>query len=248
MASNLDINSAAVGSTPEPGGLGSGAMFDAIAKRYDLLNRLISLGVDQRWRRRTVQNLNLGQDSAQVLDVATGTADLALLIARTHPNCRVVGLDPSVNMLEVARQKVNAQGLDSRVELVTGTAEALPFADHTFAGSTIAFGIRNVPDRPKALREMARVTRAGGRVCILELSEPRGGLLGHFARFHMHRVVPRLGALLSGAKQYRYLPNSIRAFPDRDTFCRMMEEAGLRVISAEPLTFGVCHLYVGAAQ
>jgi demethylmenaquinone methyltransferase/2-methoxy-6-polyprenyl-1,4-benzoquinol methylase len=151
-------------------------------------------------------------------------------------------------MLEIGRHKVARHGLDGRIELLTGIAEQLPFEDDSFAGVSIAFGIRNVPDRPKALAEMARVTRRGGRVCILELSEPKGGLLGHFARFHMHQVVPFLGALLSGAKQYRYLPASIRAFPDRAAFCEMMQQAGMSIVTAEPLTFGVCHLDVGAVE
>lgn len=246
MPVDLEIRPTPDRSAPARDGLGSGAMFDAIAERYDLLNRLISLGVDQSWRRRTVASLELGEGDAKVLDLATGTADLALLIARTYPHCQVVGVDPSGNMLEIGRRKVHARGLDARIELVLGVAEELPFADDTFAGVTMAFGIRNVPDRPAALAEMVRVTRAGGRVCILELSEPKGGLLGHFARFHMHRVVPFLGALLSGATQYRYLPDSIRAFPSPDEFCEMMRAAGLSGVSAHPLTFGVCQLYVGA--
>jgi demethylmenaquinone methyltransferase/2-methoxy-6-polyprenyl-1,4-benzoquinol methylase len=222
-------------------------MFDAIAERYDLLNRLISLGVDQRWRRLTVESLGLGARNARVLDVATGTADLAIAIAKAYPMCSVVGLDPSVNMLDKGRRKVIADGLEARIELLTGIAEELPFEDDSFAGLTIAFGIRNVPDRPQALREMARVTAPGGRVCILELSEPKPGLVGSFARFHMHRVVPFLGGLLSGARQYRYLPDSIRAFPEASEFAAMMSAAGLRDAVSLPLTFGVCHLYVGVA-
>ena len=121
----------------------------------------------------------------------------------------------------------------------------LQFADRTFDGVSIAFGIRNVPDRVQGLREMARVTRAGGRVAILELSEPRGGVLGPLARFHVHSVVPTVGALLSGAKEYRYLQKSIAAFPPAEQFEALMREAGLRVVASTPLTFGVCHLYVG---
>lgn len=232
----------------EPGtsvSLGSGAMFDNIARRYDFLNRVMSLGIDQRWRRLTVEALELrGQEAPRVLDLATGTADLALRIASTHPNVRVVGLDPSVGMLDVGRVKVAASPYAPRVDLVEGDAQALPFGDATFDGVTIAFGIRNVPDRQKALREMARVVRPGGRIAILELSEPRSGLLSPFARFHVHHVVPFLGSLISGSKEYRYLQTSIAAFPAPEAFADIMRGAGLEVLQVRPLTFGVCCLYV----
>ncbi|MDY7093714.1 MAG: bifunctional demethylmenaquinone methyltransferase/2-methoxy-6-polyprenyl-1,4-benzoquinol methylase UbiE [Acidobacteriota bacterium] len=222
---------------------GSGAMFDAIAERYDRLNRVLSLGVDRRWRKRTVGALELPAD-ARVLDLATGTADLALLIARSHPDARVLGSDPSEGMLEVGREKVRRAGAEERVELETGDARSLPYEDDSFDGVTIAFGIRNVPDRPAALREMARVTRPGGRVAILELSEPQGGLLAPFARFHIQKLVPWVGSLLSSAPEYRYLERSIAAFPAPRDFARMMGDCGLEVVSVQPLTFGVCHLFV----
>jgi demethylmenaquinone methyltransferase / 2-methoxy-6-polyprenyl-1,4-benzoquinol methylase len=224
---------------------GSGQMFDAIAKRYDLLNRVLSGGVDRRWRRKTVAALKLGEGPARVLDVATGTGDLAIAIAKKHPRTHVVGLDPSTEMLAVGRRKVERRGLNDRVELVTGDAQALGFDDASFDGATIAFGIRNVPDRARGLAEMARVVRRGGRVCILELGEPRGGIMAPLARFHVHVLVPRIGALLSGAKEYRYLQSSIAAFPPPEEFAAMMETAGLVVEQVKPLTFGVCHLYVG---
>lgn len=223
---------------------GSGAMFDRIAERYDLLNRIISLGIDQRWRRLTCAALEL-PEAGRALDLATGTADLALLIARTHPSVSVVGVDPSEKMLEKGRHKVAAAGLDGRIELVTGDAQELAFDDASFDATCIAFGIRNVPDRLQGLREMARVTKPTGRVAILELSEPRKGLLGPVARFHVHTVVPWVGGLLSGAREYRYLQRSIAAFPPPETFAAMMDEAGLEVLRVQPLTFGVAHLYVG---
>ena len=222
---------------------GSGAMFDRIASRYDALNRVISLGVDQGWRRRTVRALALGPE-ARVLDLATGTADLAIAIAKSQPHADVVGLDPSVGMLDVGRAKLARMGLDARISLVEGDAMALPFEADSFDGVSIAFGIRNVPDRPKALAEMARVTRPSGRVAILELGEPRGSVLGPLARFHVHRVVPTLGAWLSGAGEYRYLERSIAAFPPSEEFADVMRESGLDVISVQPLTFGVANLYV----
>jgi len=224
--------------------LGSGQMFDGIAARYDLVNRVISLGIDQSWRRRTVRALAL-QPGARVLDLATGTADLALLVAESEPTSRVVGLDPSAKMLEIGRTKVERLGLLGRIELVVGDAEALPFPDATFDGVCIAFGIRNVPDRDRALAEMARVVKPGGRIAILELSEPRKGILGPLARFHVHTVVPYVGALLSGAPEYRYLQRSIAAFPPAAEFAERMRHVGLSVREPEALTFGVCHLYVG---
>lgn len=225
---------------------GSGAMFDAIAHRYDLLNRILSGGVDRRWRRRTVDALQLPADQpSRVLDVATGTGDLAIAIARRHPLASVVGVDPSENMLAVGRTKLDKIGLADRVTLAAGDAEALEYPDDSFDGATIAFGIRNVPDRARGLAEMARVVRPGGRVCVLELSEPRGGLMAPLARFHVHVLVPRIGALLSGRREYRYLQSSIAAFPPPEQFGAMMIDAGLRLERAIALTFGVCHLYVG---
>lgn len=237
----------APGAAPGPIRGGSGEMFDGIAQRYDLLNRLMSLGIDQRWRRRTVRALGL-TEGGRVLDVATGTADLALLLANSIPSSTIVGVDPSRGMLDVGVAKVERAGLAARIELTVGDAQHLPFEDASFDGVTIAFGIRNVPDRVQGLREMARVTRPGGRVAILELSEPRGHLLGAAARFHVHTVVPWLGSLLSGRKEYRYLQSSIAAFPPADVFAGIMAEAGLDVLSVLPLTFGVAHLYVGTPR
>lgn len=222
---------------------GSGAMFDGIAARYDLVNRVISLGIDQSWRRKTVRALELGP-AHRVLDLATGTADLAIQVARTEPSVSVIGVDPSSKMLEVGRVKVARGELASRVELLQGDAQALPFGDDTFHSVCIAFGIRNVPDRAQALREMSRVTRPGGRIAILELSEPRSGLLGAMARFHIHTVVPYVGALLSGVKEYQYLQRSIAAFPPADEFAALMQSSNLNVLGVHALTFGVCHLYV----
>lgn len=222
---------------------GSGAMFDGIADRYDLLNRLISLGIDQSWRRRTVDSLALGE-RAKVLDLATGTGDLALMIAQRVAGTHVVGVDPSRGMLAVGEKKIRSADLEERVKLEVGDAEQLPFADDTFDGTTIAFGIRNVPDRARGLAEMARVTKPTGKVAILELSEPEGGFMGAMARFHVHTVVPWMGSLLSGKKEYRYLQKSIAAFPPAAEFAETMRSSGLIVEQVVPLTFGVAHLYV----
>lgn len=218
-------------------------MFDRIAGRYDLLNRLMSLGLDRGWRRRTVAALPQ-TPGARVLDLATGTADVALEVLRQNPAATVVGLDPSPKMLEIGAAKVAALGLGERIELRSGRAEDLPFADDSFDGVTIAFGIRNVPDRARALAEMARVTRRDGRVAILELGEPSSGLLAPLARFHVRRLVPRLGAWLSGDREYRYLQTSIAAFPTATELARRMAEAGLEVLAVRPLAFGACNLFV----
>lgn len=232
--------------TVRPSG-GSGAMFDNIADRYDLLNRIISLGIDQSWRRKTVDSLLL-KAGDKALDLATGTGDLAIMIARRVPGVHVTGVDPSTGMLGVGMRKVAETRLQDQVSLQVGDAQALPHEDNSFDGTTIAFGIRNVPDRLLGLQEMARVTRAGGRIAILELSEPRGGIMGPMARFHIHTVVPWLGSLLSGAKEYRYLQKSIEAFPPANEFAQLMEQAGLDVLEVLPLTFGVAHLYVGTPR
>ena len=223
--------------------LGSGQMFDQIARRYDFVNRVLSFGLDKSWRKRTVRSLRLG-DKPRVLDLATGTGDLAIDIARLTPGAIVVGLDPSPGMLAIAHDKVEARGFADRISLVEGDAQVLPFADNEMDAATIAFGIRNVPDRAKALREMARVVRPGGRVAVLELGEPRTGVLGAAARFHTRHVVPKLGALLSGKREYAYLQKSIAAFPPAEDFAALMTSCGLHVLEVTPLTFGSCNLYV----
>lgn len=224
----------------EPRG-GSGEMFDAIADRYDLLNRILSLGLDQSWRRQLVESL--GPEPDRVLDVATGTGDVARAISLRYPGAQVVGLDPSGGMLRAGSEK-----FQGAVSAVQGDGQRLPFPDDTFASASIAFGIRNVPDRSLGLREMCRVVRPGGAVSILELSEPREGLLAPFARFHVRHVVPRIGALLSGKREYRYLQTSVAAFPPPDEFVAQMEAAGLREVQATRLGFGAAHLYVGRAS
>ncbi len=221
---------------------GSGSMFDGIAARYDVLNRLMSMGLDRVWRRRMVTAVAPGP-GARVLDLATGTADVALEVLRQQPTARVVGLDPSIRMLQIAEGKIAAAGLADRIELHRGEAETLPFDDGSFDAITIAWGIRNVADRPAALREMARVVRPGGRIVILESTEPRSGLLAPVTRLYLRLVVPRLGAWLSQERAYRYLQTSTEAFPAPDEFVGVMTTAGLEVLATRPQTFGVCCLF-----
>lgn len=222
---------------------GSGEMFDRIARRYDMLNRVLSMGIDQRWRKRTVRALELGPH-ATVLDLATGTGDLAFGILAEHPDSRVIGIDPSRAMLDIAEQKAERRGLAERIDLRMGDAHAIPQGDASVDAVTIAFGLRNVPDRQLGLDEMARVVVPGGRIAILELGQPRGRVLGPLARFHIHKVVPQIGALLSGAREYRYLERSIAAFPPPDTVEDMIRSAGLEPVSTSPLTLGACYLFV----
>lgn len=239
--------------------LGSGAMFDRIARRYDLCNRVLSLGLDRSWRRRAVRALQLPPDGRpRVLDVATGTGDLAIDLARAVPGAELIGLDPSAGMLEVAARKLARRGLTDRVALVVGDAQRLPYRACELDAAAIAFGIRNVPDRGAALRELARVVRPGGRIAVLELGEPSGRaaegasavarlarrVLGGAARFHCRQVVPRLGALLSGAREYAYLQRSVAVFPPADEFAALMRRSGLHVVDVQPLTFGACTLFV----
>lgn len=223
---------------------GSGAMFDGIAERYDLLNHLMSFGFDGRWRAKLVSALAC-PDSGHVLDVATGTADVAIRIARTYPNARITGIDPSACMLAAGHRKLAPLGLRQRVVLFKADLMTLPFADDTFDASCISFGIRNVRDRTRGIAQMARATRPGGRVAVLELSEPGDGILGRLARLHVHHIVPWLGSLISGTKEYRYLQSSIEAFPNASAFAATMAEVGLKDVTAQRLCFGAVHLYVG---
>jgi demethylmenaquinone methyltransferase / 2-methoxy-6-polyprenyl-1,4-benzoquinol methylase len=241
----------------EPSGVrpGSGEMFDTIAPRYDLLNRLISLGLDQGWRRRTVAALALGPGPVggdpqtpgkTALDLATGTGDLALMIARTYPEATVIATDPSRGMLDVA--VVKGRPVGDRLRFSVGDAQAIELPDQSVDAVSMAFGIRNVPDRPRALREMARVTRDGGRISILELSEPKRGVLAGLARFHIHQVVPRIGGALSGSAEYAYLQRSIAAFPPPEAFAATMTEAGLEVLEVAPMSFGAVCLFVATPR
>ncbi len=222
---------------------GSGRMFDAIAQRYDLLNRINSLGLDRSWRRRMIEALSI-LPGHRVLDLATGTADLPTMIAGQLADVRVVGLDPSANMLDVGRNKVERSGHADRIELVEGDAQALQFEEASFDRATMAFGIRNVPDRDLALKEICRVLVPGGRLAVLELSEPKNGFLAAMARLHVKYGVPAIGALLSSHGEYKYLRESIEAFDSVEAFEERLVRAGFEVELVEPLTFGACVLFV----
>lgn len=216
-------------------------MFDAISPRYDLLNRLCSFGVDQRWRRSVIKALH-EREVVHVLDVATGTADLTILAARN--GMRVTGIDISSGMLEYGRKKVEGRGLRAGIELLQADSEALPFSDRSFDGAMVAFGVRNFEHLEKGLAEMYRVIRPGGTIAVLEFSRP-SGLWGGLFRFYFHRVMPVIGRLVSrDATAYTYLPQSVAAFPEGEAFSALLSDAGCVEVTARRLTGGIATLYL----
>jgi demethylmenaquinone methyltransferase/2-methoxy-6-polyprenyl-1,4-benzoquinol methylase len=219
-------------------------MFDAIAARYDLLNLLLSAGRDRYWRRRAIQALALtGRE--RLLDVCTGTADVAVGAARSTPGAgRVLGVDFAGAMLRQGLAKVAAAGLGARVQLVRGDATALPVADGSVDAVTIAFGIRNVQDTAAACRELVRVLRPGGRVAILEFGLPSVPGLRQLYGWYFLKVLPRIGSLVSSHRgAYSYLPASVGAFPWGQDFVDVLIASGLVQAESRPLTLGVVYLY-----
>jgi demethylmenaquinone methyltransferase/2-methoxy-6-polyprenyl-1,4-benzoquinol methylase len=220
-------------------------MFDTIAPRYDLLNRLLSLGIDRRWRRFAVAQLHIPADGL-VLDVATGTGDVALTIAASTPSTvRIVGEDFTPGMLHHGREKIVRSPYAGRIVLVNAPCESMPHPDGIFDGVTIAFGIRNVVDRESGLREMLRVLKPGGRAVILEFSNPKSQFFKALYYFYFRRVLPLIGGLLSRRSAYQYLPDSVLEFPDQQRFVGMMAAAGFSELSYTDLTFGIATVYVG---
>jgi demethylmenaquinone methyltransferase/2-methoxy-6-polyprenyl-1,4-benzoquinol methylase len=220
------------------------AMFASIAPRYDLLNRLLSLRIDQRWRRRVVELLPPDASKKPILDLCTGTGDLAILYARRYPNVEIVGADFCAPMLEQAKLKSKQAGV--LVDWCEADALSLPFADGAFQITMVAFGLRNVADTDAGLRELARVTATGGRVAILEFSTPTMQPLRASYLFYFQRVLPWIGQRLAPNRDaaYHYLPASVLEFPEREALVRRMESAGLRDVAVHPLTLGVATLYI----
>lgn len=219
-------------------------MFDAIAPRYDLLNHVLSGGQDLYWRWRAVRRLRLtGRE--QVLDLCTGTCDVARTMVKRRLARRVLGVDFSPEMLRVGQAKLRAEGRARVVRLVRGDAMHLPAATSSMDAVTIAFGIRNVQDGAVALREVARVLRPGGRLAILEFSTPRWPIVRGAYLWYFRRVLPRLGRLVSRhGEAYAYLPASVERFTTPEAFVAQLQDAGLTRCQAVPLTFGVVYLYV----
>lgn len=218
---------------------GSGAFFDGVAHRYDLLNRVISLGLDNKWREEAIR---MALPALSLLDVSTGTADLAIAVG-VNRSIEVVGIDPSSEMLARGREKLaRAKPELQNVKLIKGVAEALPFDAEKFDAVVVAFGVRNFQDRAKGISEMVRVLKVGGRLVVLELSMPEGkGFKNDVARIFISRVMPKLAALVSGnPSAYRYLSDSMRSFPSATIFKNMLGDAGLSVTEHRRLSpFGL---------
>jgi len=225
-------------------------MFAAIAPRYDLLNHLLSLNVDRSWRRRTTR-LVAPVGDGPILDLCTGTGDLALAYDRAaNGSVPIVAADFCHPMLVRAVAKTARRGASDRVRYVEADAQRLPFPDDTFQITCVAFGLRNVTDTDRGLAEMARVTRPGGRVAILEFSKPRHWLFGRAYRFYFRHLLPRVGQWFSRSPDaaYHYLPASVLEFPDYDKLLAKMERHGLTRARYDPFTFGIATLYVGVKE
>ena len=225
------------------------AMFDAIAPRYDALNRVLSFGIDIRWRKRAVALLSdaIAGRPERLLDVATGTGDLAIEALSLAPD-EVVGVDISDGMLEGGRVKVRRQGLDGRVSLVQGDAADLPFEDGAFDGAFVAFGVRNFEDLQAGLVGIRRVLRPGAPLVILETSQPTAFPFKQGYQVYARHIMPKVGKAISGnAEAYEYLPEPAREFPYGEAFLREMRAAGFTDCIDQPQTFGVASLYRGLA-
>ena len=217
-------------------------MFDAIAARYDLLNRVLSGGLDQRWRARAVRSLRL-QPTDTVVDLCTGTADVALAAA---PRCaHVVGVDFSHQMLRLGLEKVRARRRTDRITLARGDAMRLPLGPASADAAVISFGIRNVQEPEVAVRELARVLRPGGRLAILEFGLPTSRTFRALYLWYANKLLPGVGRLISRhASAYEYLPESVSRFPPPEAFGRLLQEQGFPHVEIVPLTLGIVYLYV----
>jgi demethylmenaquinone methyltransferase/2-methoxy-6-polyprenyl-1,4-benzoquinol methylase len=240
------LNVAAV-AAPTPGAPERAAvrsMFDRIAPRYDLLNRLLSAGTDARWRRAAVDRLEL-REPVRVLDLCTGTADLLIEALGRDARHRGVGVDLSQAMLSRGAAKLSRRGLDRRAALAAGDAERLPLPAACCDAAMVAFGIRNVSDPRRALLELRRVLRPGAPLVVLEFALPRGPL-GALYRFYFGRLLPRLGALVSGdAGAYAYLPESVARFPTPEAFSALLADVGFERVTRKPLTLGIAWIHRG---
>ncbi len=219
-------------------------MFDQISKRYDLLNHLLSFGIDKSWRTKAV-NLVLRESPRHILDVATGTGDLAIAVAR-HPVDKVTGVDISEGMLAVGKKKIAALGLQDKIKLQYGDSEQLPFSNNTFDAAMVAFGVRNFENLDLGLREIERVLKPGARLVVLEFSIPRRFPVKQLYWSYFRYVLPLAGKLISKDKSaYSYLPESVKQFPDGQAFLERLQGAGFTHTARKPLTFGIASIYSG---
>lgn len=219
-------------------------MFDNIAPTYDRLNHILSFNIDKLWRRRVVRILRKSNPD-MVMDMATGTGDLAIAMARRIKDVHILGIDLSEEMLAVARQKIESECVSDRIEVKKGDAENLTFVDsETMDAATVAFGVRNFENLEKGLAEIYRTLRTGGKLIVLEFSIPRNPLVRWVYAQYSHRLLPRIGAMLSKDRQaYDYLPDSVEEFPSPERFAEILRGVGFSDIKARSQSFGIAHIY-----
>lgn len=219
-------------------------MFDSIAGRYDLLNRVLSAGTDRSWRRKTIDTLAEIRPQ-RILDVATGTADMALEALRLNPS-EIIGIDISAGMLDEGRKKIIQRKVDSIIRLQREDSENLSFSDHYFDAVMVAFGVRNFDNLQKGLREMLRVVKPGGKIAVLEFAQPEAAPVKMAYGFYSKYILPFIGEKLSNQRSaYEYLPASVQNFPSGSAFLEEMKNAGYRKVQSTPLTFGIARIYTG---
>lgn len=220
-------------------------MFNGIARYYDFLNRLLSAGIDRVWRRKAIAELKSAQPKL-ILDVATGTADVALETAKQLSPDQIIGIDISTKMLDIGRAKISKRGLDTLIELKEGDSENLPFADNTFDAITVAFGVRNFENLEQGLQEMYRVLKPEGKLVVLEFSKPQIFPFKQLYKFYFRNILPAIGKITSrDPKAYRYLYESVQAFPDGGKFTGILGKVGYKSNQCKPLTLGICSIYTG---
>jgi demethylmenaquinone methyltransferase / 2-methoxy-6-polyprenyl-1,4-benzoquinol methylase len=224
------------------------SMFDSIAWRYDFLNHFLSFGIDRVWRRRAIRIISRHYRNPEILDVATGTGDLAITAMRINPS-KITGIDISQNMLEIGREKILKKGLSDKINLIQGDSENMPFGDGLFDVAMVAFGVRNFSDPLKGLTEMNRVTRNDGMILVLEFSKPSGFLFRTIYNFYFRNILPFVGKMFSKDKSaYSYLPDSVFKFPDNEEFLELLRKAGFSETRQVKLTGGVSSIYTGVKR
>ena len=220
-------------------------MFDRIAGRYDTVNRFMSARTDINWRKKAIRQLKK-EDPRLILDVATGTADMAIMACKILDPEQITGIDISNAMLEIGRKKVEKEGLVDKIRLLTGDSETINFAEKTFDAVMVAFGVRNFENLEKGLTEMLRVLKPGGRIVILEFSRPRHKLVKGFYKLYMGLVAPQVVRWFKQNREaYEYLNRSANAFPDRHVFTDILKKVGYADTDCKPLSFGICCIYSG---
>ena len=221
------------------------SMFDSIAWRYDFLNHFLSFNFDRLWRRRAIKIISRSFKSPSILDVATGTGDLAIAAMKLNPS-RISGIDISNKMLEIGREKIAHKGLEGKIDLISGDSENIPFNDDFFDVAMVAFGVRNFSDPLKGLTEMKRVIRTGGMIMVLEFSKPKRFPFKPLYNFYFKNILPVFGRIFSKDKiAYRYLPDSVMRFPDNEEFLKLLVQAGFSDQKQVKLTGGVASIYTG---